>query len=382
MVSDSKIIYAFKFFFIFGTFLLLFPMAIHSQTALDNLDTSAIDTPSTQPNSVSSSIALTRDKIKAKLAKAKKEIAFQKWIGTVTASPSLNVRDAVWGTILGSLLPDSRVTVTGTDGEWLTIQYNGKTAYVYAKYISRDTNQLPETQTVQKPDEYESWTGYVTTSCLNIRTAPWGTIVTTYSAGQAAKVIGIDGEWYRIEVPGQTLYAHSSYISKDKPADTVTGSATQGSISSPSANSSSSGNNNVTGDFGGSPVDGGWISSTFGNRIHPITGEYKMHNGVDVAIGAGTPIKSLGSGVVISSGMTSGGYGNLVKVQYDNGYIAYYAHLQSCGVSVGDKVTRNMVLGAVNSTGSSTGNHLHFELRTSDGTAVDPCTVPGVSICK
>jgi murein DD-endopeptidase MepM/ murein hydrolase activator NlpD len=68
----------------------------------------------------------------------------------------------------------------------------------------------------------------------------------------------------------------------------------------------------------------------------------------------------------------------MVKIQHDNGYVSYYAHLKSYNVSNGQRVGQNQVVAFVNSTGSSTGNHLHFELR-KNGTAVNPRSVPGVT---
>jgi len=118
-----------------------------------------------------------------------------------------------------------------------------------------------------------------------------------------------------------------------------------------------------------SPVDGE-ITSEFGPRTHPITGEHKMHEGLDFAAPHGTPIRAADAGTVTYAGVM-GGYGNVVMVKHANGLQTLYAHTSSMDVSVGDKVGRGEVIARVGSTGMSTGPHLHFEVQR-DGEAVDP----------
>ncbi|WP_322905198.1 peptidoglycan DD-metalloendopeptidase family protein [Paenibacillus sp. SGZ-1009] len=120
------------------------------------------------------------------------------------------------------------------------------------------------------------------------------------------------------------------------------------------------------------PVVGARISSPFGYRIHPITGEYKMHTGVDLAAPQGTPIYAADSGtVVVASWMN--GYGNVVIIDHGNGIQTLYAHIRNGGtlVHVGQTVERGQQIAEVGSTGNSTGPHCHFEVRIN-GTPVDP----------
>jgi murein DD-endopeptidase MepM/ murein hydrolase activator NlpD len=104
----------------------------------------------------------------------------------------------------------------------------------------------------------------------------------------------------------------------------------------------------------------GRISSTVGLRPDPINGDIRMHNGIDIAIPAGTPVRPVASGRVAYSGLQPG-YGNMVIVQHDDGMISIYAHHSRNLVKTGDRVDRETQLAFSGSTGHSTGPHLHFE---------------------
>lgn len=114
----------------------------------------------------------------------------------------------------------------------------------------------------------------------------------------------------------------------------------------------------------------GQITSYYGYRVNPVTGEYKLHKGIDYAGKYGDPIKASKSGVVEYSGWISG-YGNTIILGHSNGVQTLYPHAQTLNVSVGDTVTQGDVIATVGSTGNSTGPHLHFEIRIN-GEAVDP----------
>lgn len=118
------------------------------------------------------------------------------------------------------------------------------------------------------------------------------------------------------------------------------------------------------------PLRGGGISSGFGWRRHPISGGHKFHSGIDLAAPSGTPIVATAAGTVASADWY-GGYGLCVTVDHGNGYVTLYGHLSRIAVSAGQTVQPGQTLGLVGSTGSSTGPHLHYELRR-DGYAVNP----------
>lgn len=108
------------------------------------------------------------------------------------------------------------------------------------------------------------------------------------------------------------------------------------------------------------PLVGGMITSRVGMRIDPIDGIWRQHNGIDIAIPAGTPVKPVAPGVVAYSGSRSG-YGNTVVVEHDNGVITLYSHNSRILVTEGQPVASDTVLALSGSTGRSTGPHLHFE---------------------
>ncbi len=111
----------------------------------------------------------------------------------------------------------------------------------------------------------------------------------------------------------------------------------------------------------GWPVDGGWISSGYGERTDPFTGHQAIHEGVDIAARFGGPIFAMGNGVVSFVGEKAG-YGSMVEVTHESGLVTRYAHTSASLVKEGDKVTRGQAIANVGSTGRSTGPHLHFEV--------------------
>ena len=120
------------------------------------------------------------------------------------------------------------------------------------------------------------------------------------------------------------------------------------------------------------PLPGGYntISSLAGGRIHPVTGKPGNHAGIDIPAPSGTNIYAAKSGVVTTS-TRNGSYGNYVVVSHSDGTSTLYAHMNRRGVSEGQTVRQGDVIGYVGTTGSSTGNHLHFEIRVS-GNRKDP----------
>jgi murein DD-endopeptidase MepM/ murein hydrolase activator NlpD len=110
------------------------------------------------------------------------------------------------------------------------------------------------------------------------------------------------------------------------------------------------------------PVHTGFYSSNFGWRIDPFTGANAMHEGVDFVADAGTPIYASAGGVVDYAGLHPQ-YGNMVEIDHGNDIVTRYAHASKLFVKVGQVVRRGEKIAEVGSTGRSTGNHLHFEVR-------------------
>lgn len=114
----------------------------------------------------------------------------------------------------------------------------------------------------------------------------------------------------------------------------------------------------------------GPITSRYGYREHPVFGGQRFHAGIDFGAPSGSPVRSGEAGRVVSAGWR-GGYGNAIVIDHGGGLATLYAHLSSIGVSSGQQVSRGQTIGAVGSTGYSTGPHLHFEVRV-DGEPRDP----------
>ena len=118
------------------------------------------------------------------------------------------------------------------------------------------------------------------------------------------------------------------------------------------------------------PLDGGWMSSRYGPRIDPISGQPAWHHGVDFSGGPGSDVKAVAGGVVTFAG-TSGAYGQMVEIEHGEGISTRYAHHDSLQVEPGDIVKKGQVIAHLGSTGRSTGPHVHFEV-LRDGRRFDP----------
>jgi len=283
-------------------------------------------------------------------------------IGIVSVgTSSLNVRTSPWGKIIGSLYTGNKVEIIGEKRNWYKIKYKGKTAYVHKHYVlvkGKRKSPCPETLATVKVN-----------SSLNVRKSPWGKIIGSLKNNDKVFIVGQTKNWYKIKWGSSFAYVYKSYIVKGSPSKTKPEHASK--PSAPASNSKSY--------LKGRPIDGGRVSSNYGYRIHPIKKVRKFHSGIDIAAPLGTNCRAIGKGTVIFAGWC-GGYGRLVKIKYDNGYVAYYAHLKDyAGMKPGKRVKPGDVVGHVNSSGYSTGNHLHFEIRKNNK-PVNPRSVPGVVI--
>ena len=120
------------------------------------------------------------------------------------------------------------------------------------------------------------------------------------------------------------------------------------------------------------PAEGTMVSSSYGLRRDPFTGEAAMHSGLDFRGAIGAPIHAAAKGRVTFVGV-KGGYGNAIEISHGNGLMTRYAHMSGFKARVGQEVAAGDVIGLIGSTGRSTGPHLHFEVRVNDR-AVNPRT--------
>lgn len=112
---------------------------------------------------------------------------------------------------------------------------------------------------------------------------------------------------------------------------------------------------------------GDFIMPTSGSLSSPYGSRWgRTHHGIDVAAPTGTAIYASDNGIVVESEYQSNGYGNIIKIDHQNGYVTYYAHCSELYASVGDVVAKGDKIASVGSTGRSTGPHLHFEIRKGD----------------
>ncbi|MGB7534193.1 MAG: M23 family metallopeptidase [Azonexus sp.] len=120
------------------------------------------------------------------------------------------------------------------------------------------------------------------------------------------------------------------------------------------------------------PVKQAFLGSPFGHRSDPIVGQRAMHEGIDFNAETGTPVVAAADGVVLSAGWQSD-FGNMIEVDHGDGLTTRYAHLSRMNAKAGSLVKRGERIGAVGSTGRSTGSHLHFEVRML-GVAQNPAS--------
>jgi len=143
--------------------------------------------------------------------------------------------------------------------------------------------------------------------------------------------------------------------------------------------------------FLASPMEFSRISSGFAMRFHPILQTWRRHLGIDYAAPNGTPVRSVGAGVIEFAGRQNG-YGNVVKISHANERSTLYAHLSRIDVRLGQRVEQGQRVGAVGATGWATGPHLHFEFqvrgqnqdplkvaKASDAVLIDPAAKPALA---
>ncbi|MCW6038494.1 S8 family serine peptidase, partial [Spirulina subsalsa FACHB-351] len=151
-------------------------------------------------------------------------------------------------------------------------------------------------------------------------------------------------DWYEVEVNGQKGFVAAYYVTKGNPPNNGGGGSSAWQH----------------------PLPGYPVTSEYGWRRDPFTGQQKFHYGIDFGTSGTTPpVKAAQSGKVVFAGWNNQGYGNLVIIEHPGGIRTYYAHLSSISVRTGQQVTSGAKIGNVGSTGFSTGPHLHFEVRVS-----------------
>ncbi|MBZ5516874.1 MAG: M23 family metallopeptidase [Acidobacteriia bacterium] len=114
----------------------------------------------------------------------------------------------------------------------------------------------------------------------------------------------------------------------------------------------------------------GMLTAGFGQRMDPLSGEGAFHAGIDISAPSGTPVEATADGIVFCASPDAG-YGNAILIDHGSGITTKYGHLSRMLVAVGQEVERGQVIGAVGTTGKTTGPHLHYEVHVND-TPVNP----------
>lgn len=195
----------------------------------------------------------------------------------------------------------------------------------------------------------------VTATALNVRSAPgtYGGILGVLRYGDTVIGMPTNNGWVHLTRVHQSAYVSGRYLA---PLGAGAGQTLSSTGSSRLVN----------------PVPGARVTSEFNpRRVHPKTGEIKPHRGIDIGAPAGTPIYAAGAGRIAFAGWNPNGFGNFIMIDHGNGLATWYAHLSSIAVSPGQTVSQDQHIGAVGSTGVSTGPHLHLEVRVN-GVAVNP----------
>lgn len=109
----------------------------------------------------------------------------------------------------------------------------------------------------------------------------------------------------------------------------------------------------------------GWLTSGFGNRVSPFTGEWTLHRGIDVAARMDTPVAAPAAGIVVAEGFDTG-LGKMVRIDHGYGLKTIYGHLSKTKVTAGQRVKRGQIIAFVGNTGYSTGPHLHYEVHVNN----------------
>lgn len=192
-----------------------------------------------------------------------------------------------------------------------------------------------------------------------------------------AKLEALNAQTKQLEVSIDEYNAEMSRLDKEiKDAINKANQSSSGGSSSGSNAGSMNSNVSASGFAWPLPYSGVYLSSYYGYRYHPLTGQYKYHSGIDITMSGATGkniVATRAGTVIISSleGQNGTGYGSYVVIDHGDGYSSLYGHCSALLVSQGQWVSQGQIIARVGSTGWSSGPHLHFEIRYN-GSTVDP----------
>ncbi len=255
--------------------------------------------------------------------------------------------------------------IDGRVAKWAYVEYrhpgSGYTyrGWVYSAYISSSRHEQEGTLKEEDPKHIYSGTyKYIKSKILHFRDEPskFGAIIATFPHGTRVSIeereknpvtiMGIKSIWVKISTGKTSGWVYGGFLS-DQRSSYIKHDFIDRPLRYPLTNGR------------------GRVSSPYGIRVHPISKRKHMHSGLDFSIAGGSPILAAGDGrVKMVKDYGRKGYGKLVVLEHPSGLYTYYAHQRVIKVRQGQQVKSGDVIGLVGTTGSSTGNHLHFEVRT------------------
>ncbi len=286
---------------------------------------------------------------------------------------------------------DTLDAINGKTRPWFLVRRaGGEEGWVFGGYLQKKKPERRETVPVLpekiedaavppdkkvgtiSPPEVTAGKFYAYVSDEDVRMRSGGTsgseIVGKFSFGERLEVLeqsremenigGKNRPWFRVRrTDGAEGWIFGGFLQKKPPESKEASAAVKGGLPG-------------TGDFA-VPTEGK-VSSRFGYRVHPVTKKSSsFHSGIDLYAPRGTKVNATAGGIVKTASFNQNGYGNLIIIEHEKDVVSYYGHLEKILVTVGRRVNKGDLIGTVDSTGMSTGNHLHFEIRKG-GTALDP----------
>ncbi len=267
-------------------------------------------------------------------------------------------------------------TVDGVRGPWLLVRRaGGEEGWIFSAYLAREKPAGRPVKKAAPPAERkaaEAFYAYVADSDVRMRDAgsSAGSVIGKFDFAERVEVLeqsremetigGKKRPWFRVRRSnGSEGWIFGGLLQKKEPAASASGPKEEAPVTAAG-----------TREFAVPTT--GKVSSKFGYRVHPVTKKSQsFHSGIDIFAPKGTKVTATADGVVKTAAYNNNGYGNLIILEHEKELSSYYAHLEKILVTPGQRVKKGDLIGTVNSTGMSTGNHLHFEVRRG-GKAMDP----------
>lgn len=268
-------------------------------------------------------------------------------------------------------------TVDGLRGPWLLVRRaGGEEGWIFSAYLAKEKpsgRPAKETPAATEKRAARDFYAYVVDSDVRMRDAgsSAGSVIGKFDFAERVEVLeqsremetigGKKRPWFRVRRSnGAEGWIFGGFLQKKEPAVSAMGPKDEG----PSVTAAG------TREFAVPTT--GKVSSKFGYRVHPVTKKTQsFHSGIDIFAPRGTKVIATADGVVKTAAYNNNGYGNLIILEHEKELSSYYAHLEKILVTPGQRVKKGDLIGTVDSTGMSTGNHLHFEVRRG-GKAMDP----------